>query len=97
MRKLTLGLGTAIVLFSVVFAFAQQYPIMDKVANKIVTKYQQSSCQELAEKRANKTPPGPEEQRVIQLLKSDPQMRHAFIDKIAAPIANKMFDCGFIP
>jgi hypothetical protein len=97
MRKLSLASGAAIALFSMTFAFAQQYPIMDKVANKIVTKYQQSSCQELAEKHANKTPPSPEEQRAIQLLRSDPQMRHAFIDKIAAPIANKMFDCGFIP
>jgi hypothetical protein len=31
------------------------------------------------------------------MLKSDPQMRQAFIDKIAAPVANKMFDCGMIP
>jgi hypothetical protein len=31
------------------------------------------------------------------MLKSNPQMRAAFIDKIAAPIANKMFDCGMIP
>jgi hypothetical protein len=37
------------------------------------------------------------EQRVIQLLRNDPQMRAAFINKIAAPIANKMFECGMIP
>ena len=29
--------------------------------------------------------------------KSDPQMRTAFINKVAAPIANKMFECGMIP
>jgi hypothetical protein len=38
-----------------------------------------------------------EEQRVIGFLRSDPQMRAAFINQIAPPIANKMFDCGMIP
>jgi hypothetical protein len=38
-----------------------------------------------------------EEQRAIGVLKSDPQMRAVFINKIAPPIANKMFDCGMIP
>jgi len=30
-------------------------------------------------------------------LKTDPQMRTVFINKVAAPIANKMFECGLIP
>jgi len=34
---------------------------------------------------------------VVQFLHSDPQMKTVFIDKVAAPIANKMFDCGLIP
>jgi hypothetical protein len=37
------------------------------------------------------------EQRVIAMLKADPQMRAAFINKVAAPMANKMFECGMIP
>jgi hypothetical protein len=28
---------------------------------------------------------------------SDPQMRAAFIDRVAAPVANKMSECGMIP
>ena len=76
---------------------AQQYPIMDKVADKIIQKYQTSSCEQLWEKKSQKAPPSQQEQQVIQLLKGDPQMRQAFINKIAAPIANKMFDCGMIP
>ena len=28
---------------------------------------------------------------------NNPAMRQAFIDKVAAPIANKLFDCGMIP
>ncbi len=76
---------------------AQQYPMMDMVANKVIQKYQTSSCEQLWEKKAQKAPPSQQEQQAIQLLKSDPQMRQAFINKIAAPIANKMFDCGMIP
>ena len=74
-----------------------QYPMMDMVANKIIQKYQNSSCEQLWEKKSQKTPPSQQEQNVIQMLKGDPQMRTAFINKIAAPIANKMFDCGMIP
>ena len=76
---------------------AQQYPMMDMVANKIIQKYQNSSCEQLWEKKSQKAPPSQQEQNVIQLLKGDPQMRAAFINKVAAPIANKMFECGMIP
>ncbi len=76
---------------------AQQYPIMDKVADKVIAKYQNSTCEQLWQKRAAKAPPSAEEQKAISFLKSDPQMREAFINRVAAPIANKMFDCGMIP
>ncbi len=75
----------------------QQYPLMDKVADKIILKYQQSSCEQLWIKKSEKAPPSAEEQKAVAFLKSDPQMRAAFINKIAAPIANKMFECGMIP
>lgn len=80
-------------------AGAAQYPIMEAVANKIVQKYQQSSCQELwQEKMQKQGQPKPEmEERAIQALRNDPQMRNAFINRVAAPIANKMFECGMIP
>ena len=74
-----------------------QYPILDGVADKIVQKYQVSSCEQLWEKKSQKAPPTPEEQKVIQLLHNDPQMRAAFINRVAAPIANKLFECGMIP
>ena len=73
----------------------QQFPIMDKVANKVIQKYQRESCPQLMAQRDQ--PRSPEEQRAIQLLRDDPQMRRAFIDRIAAPIANKLFECGMIP
>jgi hypothetical protein len=74
-----------------------QYPVMDKIAEKIVQKYQNSSCEQLWEKKSEHAPPGVEEQRAVGILRNDPQMRSAFINRIAPPIANKMFDCGMIP
>jgi hypothetical protein len=78
---------------------AQQYPIMDKIADKVIQKYQTSTCEQLWQERAEKgKAPKPQmEQEALQMLKSDSQMRAAFINKVAAPIANKMFECGMIP
>ncbi len=75
--------------------YAQQFPMLDAVANKVVQKYQSSSCEQLWEKKGQ--PKSPEEQRVVGLLKGDPAMRTEFINRVAAPIANKMFECGMIP
>ena len=76
------------------FAYAQ-YPILNMVGDKVIQKYQSSSCEQLWQKKGE--PKSPEEQRVIGLLRNDPQMRTAFINQVAAPIANKMFECGMIP
>jgi hypothetical protein len=76
---------------------AQQYPIMDKVADKLILKYEQSSCEQLQQKQQQKAPPSAGEVKAVQFLHSDPQMRTAFINKVAPPIANKLFDCGMIP
>jgi hypothetical protein len=46
---------------------------------------------------SRRAPPTLEDQKAIAFLKSDPQMRAVFINKVAPPIANKMFDCGMIP
>jgi hypothetical protein len=76
-----------------------QYPVLDEVAGKVVQKYQGSSCEQLWQERAQKQgrPKPPREQQALQLLRDDPQMRAMFIDRVAAPIANKMFECGMIP
>jgi hypothetical protein len=75
----------------------QQYPILDAAAGKLIQKYQTSTCEQLWEKKSQKAPPSPSEQRVIQLLHTDAQMRAEFINRVASPIANKMFECGLIP
>ena len=76
-----------------------QYPIMDAIAQKVIDKYTKSTCVQLAVAKSEK-PTGEQaemEQRVIEALKADPQMRAAFIGKVATPIANKLFECGMIP
>src|SRR5215813_3297381 len=88
------------VLLHVGLASAQEsYPIMERVAQKVIQKYQTSSCQQLAQQK--KQPPTGQkaqiEQRAIQMLRNDPQMRTEFLNRVAAPIANKLFECGMIP
>ena len=98
MRKTSPVLAMLPLLLAAGGATAQQYPIMDKVANKVIAKYQSASCEELAAQKAQpKAPPSAEEQRVLQALKNDPQMQKAFFDKVAGPIFTKMFQCGMIP
>jgi len=88
------------VLLHVGLASAQEsFPIMEKVAQKIIEPYQTSSCQQLAQQKSQpRTGPRAQiEQRAIQMLRRDPQMRTEFLNCVAAPIANKLFECGLIP
>ena len=77
---------------------AQQYPIADKLADKIIMKYQTSSCEQLKAQKAQGANEQHEEmqEKVMELLRKDPAMRKHFLDRIAGPIVNKMFECGMI-
>ncbi len=92
-RAFLLAMVLPVLLFAGVAS--AQYPIVDRVANKVVQKYQNSSCEQLWQERGR--PKSQREQEAVNFLRGDPQMRQAFIDKIAAPIANKMFECDMIP
>ena len=98
MNKKPLLIMAAGTLIAAGVAYAQ-FPIMDKVADKVIQKYQTSSCQQLwQEKAQGQGQSKPEmEQRAIKALQSDLQMRQAFFAKVSAPIVNKMFECGMIP
>ncbi len=74
---------------------AADYPLMNMVADKVIQKYQSATCEQLWAQKQQ--PKSDQEQRLMGLLKNDPQLRTAFMDKVAGPIANKMFDCGMIP
>jgi hypothetical protein len=91
-RVMLLGMGLALLVAGVAGA---QYPILDMMASHVIEKYQHATCEQLWEQRGR--PKSQREQELIQLLRGDPQMRTVFINKIAAPVANKMFECGLIP
>ena len=76
-------------------AGAQQYPLLDMLADNVVQKYQQATCEQLWEQKGQ--PKSAQAQELIQMLRSDPQMRTEFLNRVAAPMANKMFECGMIP
>lgn len=97
MRNHVSFFGTiALVLMAGVIAGAEdRYPVMDTIADKVIQKYRQSSCEQLWIQKGQQM--SPREQEMIQILRADPEMRRIFLDKVAAPIANKMFECGMIP
>ena len=71
-----------------------QFPILDTIADKVIQN-QQSSCEQLWDRKGQ--PKSQKEQEAIQILRNDPDRRAAFINRVAAPIANKMLECGMIP
>ena len=72
-----------------------QEMLLEMAANKVITKYQTASCEQLWVQRSE--PKSPQEEKVVQFLHNDPTARAAFLNRIAAPVANKLFECGMIP
>ena len=98
MRKHSYLLGLLILfaLLGVGIAWAQ-YPMVTAVGNRVVQKYQQASCEQLWQERAEKKAPSEGAQDAMQMLRTDPQMRAAFVSIVAAPVVDKMIVCGMIP
>jgi hypothetical protein len=99
LRRAALVVCVPVLLYVGLARAQESYPLMEMVAQKIIQKYQTSSCQRLAQQKS-RPPTGQKaqmEQRAIQLLRNDPQMRTAFLNRVAGPIANKLFECGMIP
>ena len=76
-------------------ASAQEYPMLDDIANRVIAKYQSASCEQLFMQKGQ--PQSAQEQEAIQILRGDPQMQQVFFNKVAAPIVSKMFQCGLVP
>ncbi len=72
-----------------------QSPVVNLVAKKVIDRYQKSTCDQLWAARSERR--GSQEQRVLDMLNDEPQMRQAFIDQVAGPVMNKLFVCGMIP
>jgi hypothetical protein len=72
-----------------------QSPVVNLVAKKVIERYQKSTCDQLWAARSERR--GSQEQRVLDMLNDDPQLRQTFIDQVAGPVMNKLFVCGMIP
>jgi len=96
MSKHSCLFALALALLYVTVAVAQ-HPVLDAVANKVVQKYQTSTCQQLMQQKAQKQPPSPGEQKAMEMLRTDPEMRHEFVSIVADPVVDKLIQCGMIP
>jgi hypothetical protein len=94
MRK---SIGIAVFVSSLIAAGAvfAQGMLLDAATDKVIQKYQAATCDQL--KAQKNEAPTEKEKIAIEFLRHDSQARVAFIDKIAAPVLNKMFECGLIP
>ena len=95
MKKRSYFFAVALVLLCVGIAGAQDFPIMDMVANNVIMKYQQMNCEQMWKQKSE--PKTAKEQEFMQILRGNPQMRTEFINKVSPAIVNKMFECGMIP
>ena len=91
------SIGAAVMISALIVAggASAQGMLLDFAADKVITKYQTATCDEL--KGQKKDPPSDKEKQAIEFLRNDSQARIFFINKIAAPVLNKMYDCGMIP
>lgn len=80
-------------------ANSQDFPVVDKIAQKLIAKYQSATCEQLWQEKAQGQgqPKSAEEQRAIQILQQNPDMQAALFSQVATPIVTKMFQCGMIP
>ncbi|MGF1528687.1 MAG: hypothetical protein ACFCBW_18105 [Candidatus Competibacterales bacterium] len=82
-------------------AQAQNPQMIDRLADRIVSRYQTSSCDELRQQQGSgESQPAMAQkimQRVMTTLRQDPQARAQFVNKVAAPVMDKMIACGMFP
>jgi hypothetical protein len=96
MNKRTFLCAAVLTLLYVAVA-AAQHPVLDAVANKVVAKYQSSTCQQLMMAKTEKQPPSAGEVKAMEMLKTDPTMRHEFVGIVANQVVDKLIQCGMIP
>jgi hypothetical protein len=93
--KRSFGVAVFVSALIVAGAVAAQGMLVNDAADKVIKKYQAASCDQL---KAQKTESPTEKEKIaLDLLRDDPKARVAFVDKIAAPVLNKMFECSMIP
>ncbi len=88
------ALASVVIVAGAAVAHAQGM-LLDYAADTVIQKYQTSTCEQL--KQARSEGPSVKEKAALEFLRNDDQAREAFINRIAAPVANKMFECGMFP
>ena len=94
MRKST-GASVFVSVLMIAGAAVAQGVLVDAAADRVIKKFEAATCDQL--KAQKNEPPSEKEKIGLDLLRDDPKARVAFIDKIAAPVLNKMFECDIIP
>jgi hypothetical protein len=93
--KRPFGLAVFVGAVIVAGAVAAQGMLVDAAADKVIKKFEAATCDQL--KAQKDEPPSEEKKIAMNLMRDDPKARVAFVDKIAAPVLNKMFECNMIP
>ncbi len=93
--KKSIGVAVFVSALIVAGAVAAQGMLLDAAADKVIKKYEAATCDQLKAQKGE--PPTEKEKIAVNFLRNDSQARVAFINKIAAPVLNKMFECGMIP
>jgi uncharacterized protein YifE (UPF0438 family) len=90
-------IGTAVFVSAAIVAgaVAAQGMLQDYAADQMIEKFQKATCEELKAKKAE--PPSEKEKTAMEFMRNDDQAREIFVKKVAAPVMNKMFECGMIP
>ena len=91
MKKSFCFLALAAMLVLVGKRFAQEL-IVDMIANKVIQKYQQSTCEQLWQQKGQ--PKSPKEQEIVEKLRANPGIRTEFINKVAAPLPTRCSNAG---
>lgn len=69
--------------------------ILEMVSGIVIDQYKTSSCEDLRTKKG--APPSEIIAQGMAFMRDHPATRIKFINMIAAPVANRMFECGMIP
>lgn len=107
-RSIVLAAMTSLAVFGCALRSPSQPPpppeaLMDLATNLVIQKFQNSSCEDLSQMQSqpqSQPQAGPQaalQEKAIKMLRNNPEMRTEFINRVAGPIANRMFDCGLIP
>jgi predicted methyltransferase len=93
--KKSIGLTLFILTSIVAGVVAAQGMLQDYAADQMIEKFQNATCEQLKAKKTE--PPSEKEKAAMEFMRNDDQAREIFVKKVAAPVMNKMFECGMIP